>query len=626
MSSGSPRRTRGDRVSALELPPGKWASLFQQLQRGPVLLRLAICALVAIILWAATRGWYPPLEYRLGEIPHRHVVARVTFDEVNVKETERLREEARQQATAVYDQNPAPLVECKARVLNELTQLSRHLFARLRTDLPTTLTRNEQLTLEAKEKAAEQIEEKMIQVPRGTVLAEADVPIGEEQFKRLKRGHQELLASMTWQDKLYRSLAVFGMYLAVFTLCGFYIAKHEPRILQDLQRFIVLIATVLLTVILMLVTFSRQVEVIPLVMFAMTMSIAYSQAFALLMSTAVTLIGATSLGMDLHEAIVLMATAAGAIIVLDSVRTRSKLAGVGLVAAVVAFLTNLGVGTLQGDPFLPTLQVAMRLALWAVIAGAIMSVILPLIERIYNVQTDLSLLELGDPSLPLLQELVRRAPGTYNHSINVASLAESAAEAIGARGLLVRVGAYYHDIGKMLKPGYFVENQSHGSNRHDALVPAMSTLVIIAHVKDGADLARQHRLPEPIIDFIQQHHGTTLVEYFYRQATDRKEQDPDAPRVDESAFRYPGPKPQTKEAGVLMLADAVESASRVLVEPTPARIENLVEEISRKRLLDGQFDECGLTLEEVSKIGESLVKSLTAVYHGRVKYPGQERA
>lgn len=136
---------------------------------------------------------------------------------------------------------------------------------------------------------------------------------------------------------------------------------------------------------------------------------------------------------------------------------------------------------------------------------------------------------------------------------------------------------------------------------------------------------RQNKLPEPIIDFIQQHHGTTLVEYFYRQATDRRENDPDASEVDESSFRYPGPKPQTKEAGVLMLADAVESASRVLVEPTPSRIENLVEELTRKRLLDGQFDECGLTLEEVRKIGDSLVKSLTAVYHGRVKYPEQQK-
>ena len=207
-----------------------------------------------------------------------------------------------------------------------------------------------------------------------------------------------------------------------------------------------------------------------------------------------------------------------------------------------------------------------------------MTCLLPMVEKVFNVQTDLSLIELGDPAHPLLQELIRRAPGTYNHSITVASLAEAAAESIGARGLLVRVGAYFHDIGKMLKPGYFAENQGQGDNRHRSLVPAMSTLVIIAHVKDGADLARQSKIPEPIIDFIQQHHGTTLVEYFYRQASESKKTDPNATEVDESSFRYPGPKPQTKEAGILMLADAVESASRVLVEPTPARIESLVDE------------------------------------------------
>ncbi|MEM9791266.1 MAG: HDIG domain-containing metalloprotein, partial [Planctomycetota bacterium] len=254
--------------------------------------------------------------------------------------------------------------------------------------------------------------------------------------------------------------------------------------------------------------------------------------------------------------------------------------------------------------------------------------LLQVVERLFGVQTDLSLIELGDPAHPLLQELVRRAPGTYNHSITVASIAEAATDAIGGRGLLVRVGAYFHDIGKMLKPGYFIENQGQGVNQHDTLVPAMSTLVIIAHVKDGADLARQNRLPECIIDFIEQHHGTTLVEYFYRQEQKKREsgESADDGDVDEARFRYPGPKPQSKEAGVLMLADAVESASRTLVEPTPARIESLVEEITRKRLDDGQFDECGLTLREVHTIGESLVKSLTAVYHGRVKYPDQETA
>jgi len=264
--------------------------------------------------------------------------------------------------------------------------------------------------------------------------------------------------------------------------------------------------------------------------------------------------------------------------------------------------------------------------LCSVMAGVFMTGLLPFVERLFDVQTDISLLELGDNRHPLLQELVRRAPGTYNHSINVASIGEAAADAIGANGLLVHVGAYFHDIGKILKPGYFIENQGKEVSRHDSLAPAMSTLVIISHVKDGANLARQHRLPQAIIDFIEQHHGTTLVEYFYRQAARQSEADPDGVEIDESSYRYPGPRPQTKETAVLMLADSVESASRVLVEPTPSRIESLVEDISRKRLLDGQFDECGLTLEEVRKIGDSLVKSLTAVYHGRVKYPDQQTA
>jgi len=242
------------------------------------------------------------------------------------------------------------------------------------------------------------------------------------------------------------------------------------------------------------------------------------------------------------------------------------------------------------------------------------------------VLTDLSLLEVGDVAHPLLQELVRRAPGTYNHSINVASIGEAAAEAIGARGLLVRVGAYFHDIGKMLKPAYFVENQGQQGSRHESLVPAMSTLIIVAHVKEGAELARQYNLPQPIVDLIAEHHGTTLVEYFYRRATERQQANPDGGEVDEHTYRYPGPKPSTRESAVLMLSDAVESASRALTEPTPARIQGLVHDLAMKRLLDGQFDECGLTLEELEVIEQSLVKSLTAVYHGRVKYPDQRTA
>jgi putative nucleotidyltransferase with HDIG domain len=254
-----------------------------------------------------------------------------------------------------------------------------------------------------------------------------------------------------------------------------------------------------------------------------------------------------------------------------------------------------------------------------------MTGLLPFIERVFDVQTEMRLLELGDVQHPLLQELVRRAPGTYNHSINVASIGEAAAESIGANGLLVRVGAYFHDIGKMFKPSYFVENQGVAASRHESLQPQMSALVIIAHVKDGADLARQHNLPQVIIDFIEQHHGTTLVEYFYNEAKQNAaEADPENPaEVDESGFRYPGPKPQSKEAAVMMLADAVEGACRTLVDPTPSRIESLVQALVQKRLMEGQFEDCDLTLEEIHDIETSLIKSLTAVYHGRVKYPEQ---
>ncbi|MEM8866161.1 MAG: HDIG domain-containing metalloprotein [Planctomycetota bacterium] len=507
-------------------------------------------------------------------------------------------------------------------------EVADRVFAWIKPRLPVTLRLNMGDTRARQQEAADAAEAEPKRFEVGDKLADARGRLEDPELEMLELEYQQEIANRTLEQRVRRSLAVLGMYVALFTVCGFFVYKLDPEIVRQLPRLATVLVTILATVGSMLVAhgYHTQAEVIPLLLFGMTMAIAAGQEIALLLSAALTLVGVVSVGGDLSDAIVMLAATTGAILVLDSVRTRSKLLIVGFVAALVAFFTMIGVNTVMGQPIAPTFRLALMLSLWSVIAGSLMTCVLPLVERVFNVQTDLSLLELGDPSHPLLQELIRRAPGTYNHSITVASLAEAATEAIGGRSLLVRVGAYFHDIGKMLKPGYFIENQGQGNNRHDTLAPAMSTLVIIAHVKDGADLARQNKLPECIIDFIQQHHGTTLVEYFYRQETARRGADPDASEVDESSFRYPGPKPQSKEAGVLMLSDAVESASRVLVEPTPSRIENLVDEISKKRLADGQFDECGLTLEEVSKIGDSLVKSLTAVYHGRVKYPDQETA
>jgi putative nucleotidyltransferase with HDIG domain len=268
-----------------------------------------------------------------------------------------------------------------------------------------------------------------------------------------------------------------------------------------------------------------------------------------------------------------------------------------------------------------------RRFLWGCAAGIFVTACLPLIERFFGIVTDIHLRELADGSHPLLQELVRRAPGTHNHSMAVASLAETAAEAIGGNALLTRVGAYFHDIGKMLKPSYFIENQR-GQNLHDTLEPGLSTLIIIGHVKDGVALAEQYALPQPVIDHIQQHHGTTLVEYFYRAALRIQDETGNAPSRHEgtpcpleSSFRYPGPKPQSREAGIVMLADAVESASRALSDPTPGSMRKLVRDMLMKRLLDGQFEESSLTLTELHVIEETLCKGLIAQSHSRIKYP-----
>ncbi len=484
-------------------------------------------------------------------------------------------------------------------------------------------------TARAKKEAIEKTPTQYVRYAAGDVVVPPGTPVSEEELKLLKREHAEFIQqSETWQ-RLARAGSIFGLFVAMFTLSGFYIHLHHREVLEDLGHVATLLGLSVAAIVVCLLSAddSWQAEIVPLLVFAMTVAIAYDEDLALLLAAEVALVLVVGLGRTLADYVTLTAASAATIFWMGRIRSRSKLIYVGLWAAAVAFLTYVGTSLLRERPIdSQLLYEAARVGVWTLLAGFLMTGLLPFIERAFGVLTDLSLLEIGDVAHPLLQELVRRAPGTYNHSINVASIGEAAAEAIGARGLLVRVGAYFHDIGKMLKPAYFVENQGQQGNRHESLVPAMSTLIIIAHVKEGAELARQHRLPQPIIDLILEHHGTTLVEYFYRRATAQSQADPNGSDVDEQNYRYPGPKPSSRESAVMMLSDAVESASRTLTEPTPARIASLVHELAMKRLLDGQFDECGLTLEELELIEQSLVKSLTAVYHGRVKYPDQRTA
>ncbi len=274
----------------------------------------------------------------------------------------------------------------------------------------------------------------------------------------------------------------------------------------------------------------------------------------------------------------------------------------------------------------------------AVVTALLISGLLPLFEGTFHLTTDISWLELSDLNHKLLRQMQLEAPGTFHHSLVVASLSEAAAEKIGANAPMCRVCSYFHDVGKLKKPGYFIENQNEGGeNPHDTLTPTMSSLIIIAHVKDGIDLAVKHKLNPRIINVIQEHHGDSLVYYFYRKAQDQKkselekvdrrlENPEDLPMVEEKNFRYPGPRPSTLESGIICLADTIESASRSLKKPTPAKIRSMVEDLVRAKINDGQLDDCPLTLRQLAILKDSFTGTLRSMLHSRIDYPKDDSA
>jgi putative nucleotidyltransferase with HDIG domain len=325
------------------------------------------------------------------------------------------------------------------------------------------------------------------------------------------------------------------------------------------------------------------------------------------------------------------------------VRRRSKLVRAGLGVGIAIWILSLTFGFIGPiNPLSPSandwpmvgLQSALAIGN-GIVTATIVGGILPMFEHAFQITTDISWLEASDLNHPLLRRMTIEAPGTYHHSLVVANLGEAAAEAIGANATLCRVCAYFHDVGKLVKPEYFTENMNFERNPHEDLAPTMSALIIIAHVKEGVDLALKYKLNQRIIDIIQEHHGTSLVYYFYKRALQQHEdaraggkimnlREHDIPEVREESFRYSGPKPQTKESAIVSLADAVESASRSLEKPTPAKIEQLVNDIIDQRIADHQLDECDLTLSNIRIIGDRFRFTLMTMLHSRIAYPKQE--
>jgi len=469
------------------------------------------------------------------------------------------------------------------------------------------------------------------------VLIAAGVVLSTADLKLIDQERQAYFDSLSMIRSL---LAETGAALVVMVLSiglWLYIIAYNPRIIFNTMRgaamSILMLSTQALAV--LLSSYIARPEAVyaaatfPTILVAIVLAIAYDQRFALSLGAIHALLVAISLDQPLMFVLIPLTGAAIAVAQLREVRTRSKLVVVGMWTGLGMAAIVLAAGFATRDlAIFRTAHDIIRdagIALGTgVITGIFVQGVLPGIERAFKVTTSMTLKELNDVSLPLLSRLAKEAPGTYHHSLRIADMSEAAAETIGANGLLCRVGAMYHDIGKINKPQYFVENQGGGPNRHNKLKPAMSLLIIVGHVKDGVELAREYGLPPVIRQFIESHHGTTLVEYFYHAAKQRSDQG-NQPAPQDFEYRYPGPKPQTREAAILMLCDGLEGAARTLDEPTPARLEQLVNAMSRKRLLDGQFDESNLTLKELSRVEHSVTQTLCAIYHGRVKYPGAQK-
>ena len=476
---------------------------------------------------------------------------------------------------------------------------------------------------------------------KGATLVEAGKKITEADIKILGQEQEAYREKLGY---LRKGLAWGGALLLVGALVlvqAGYTARFQPRVARSVPRGLML--AVLGLLVLGLAKAAGQAHGLSAGTMAtasfliatagMIVTIAYNSGFALGTIWVLTLLVTLANRTGLDWALVTIPGSSVTVLALGEVNNRSKLLKIGVLAGGVFFAAHAALAFWRLSPPEMDLAAVAQRILWpatlylaaGVAAGIVMLAILPFIERVFGIVTNISLLELCDVNQPALKRLALEAPGTYAHSLLIGTLGQAAAEAIGTGGLLARVGAYFHDIGKANKPRYFVENAEQGEQPHDRLTPAMSRLIISSHVKDGQEMADRFGLPRIIKDFIAEHHGTTLMEYFYHQAC-RQAEGTGQPPPDEDDYRYPGPKPRRPETAIVMLADAVEGATRSLKDRTAGKVKTAVHDMVMKRLLDGQLDDSGLTMNDLKRIEEALTKTLLSVYHGRIAYPGQREA
>lgn len=477
---------------------------------------------------------------------------------------------------------------------------------------------NEAETNQRRTQAELAVERDAVRILQGQIVVRAGDPVTPEHIAML--GDLGLLREHT---DYWRLLGLGVFVLLAEALVAAYLYRFNRASFDNETHIILLGLIVVMTLLISRILGAISAFLIPTAAGAILVAVLLDARLAITVNIVLSILAGITLGGELRYIIIAMVGGFAAVYSIPRVSQRSDLTRAGAVVGAANVLAIFGTAAAAGVP----ISEVLKESVWGTlgIAGGLLAVVLangllPYLENNFGITTAVKLSELSNPSHPLLRRLLVEAPGTYHHSIIVGNLAEAAAETVGGEPLLARAGAYYHDVGKIRRPYFFIENQLSGGNPHDNVSPNLSTLMITSHIKDGVELAREYRLPQIITDMIEQHHGTSLVAYFYSLAAGKDKTD----TVTEEDFRYGGPKPRTKEAATVMLADSVEAAARSLTKPSPERIAGVVRKIVKERRDDGQLDECALTFKDLDRIAESFIRILQGIFHSRIEYPGGE--
>ena len=490
---------------------------------------------------------------------------------------------------------------------------------------------NLDLTEKRQKEALDKVPRSQGVILHNEMIVDANTRITEDVLQKLNSLSSALARQEVdpgWSKAILTFIGEFILLSIVVSLFFTFLIIYRIKIFKD-WKMVLLIAIVYVLQILIahifVVRFDWSEYLIPVTVGAMVLTILFDARIGIMATTSIVIIMGLMMGQNIDFIIVSLFTSTIAVYNIRELRKRSQLFITIFSLMGSSILVILGIGLFKENSWFLMLTDIQLLMINSLLAPIVTYGLIGLFEMGFDVTTDLTLMELLDYDHPLLKRAQQDTNGTFNHSIVVGNLAESCAAAIGAHSLLCRVGAYYHDIGKMVKPEYFIENQYTGENLHDKLTPTMSAKIIQNHVKEGLALAKKYGLPKIVSDFIPMHHGTTRVEYFYRKALEEAEKNGN--KINESQFQYPGPKPNTKETGILMICEAVEAAVRSIKNPDIIKIKNMIEKIVKKRIDEGQLNDCPLTLDELDKIigtvdgNTGMLAVLRGIYHIRIEYP-----